>query len=99
MNKYLDIYVGTSDENWQDCLCLDIIVGSKEISVEEFPYLTGGDFLEVMGKVLNSAKLLSKELGLPIKLDFEEIQGVEVDADFDDASIRNINLLIKETLE
>ncbi len=103
MEKCLKIYVGTPEESVEDFLYLDLIVGSYEIPVDKsnqsLSGMSGEDFLEVLGDILNTACLFSAQLKLQIRLDLDEIISEAEELDFSEADIKNIHRLIKEALE
>lgn len=105
MNNYLHLYVGTADtpdDTIEDALYLDIDVAGKEIPVDKSAYisgLSGEGFLTNLERLLNLAKLLKKELHLEIRMDTDEIIEAGEEECFDERTMRNIKLLLKEVLD
>lgn len=94
----LAIYIGTPEDSVEDFLYLDLVVEGKEFPLwhSEDSINDGApeDFLDDLSKAFNLARLLSKNLGIRTRIDYEQIvQEVE---EYDDTIKRNVKHLLKE---
>lgn len=98
---HLKLYIGTSEEDWQDYIYLDLITSdgtefSLDSSEEDLDSISGDEFLTEMERICNAASLFQKELKLKLEINRDEILEAAQEHEFHAGILRNINLLIQE---
>ena len=100
---YLNVYVGTDDDSFQDYLYGDLVRGTKEVLLEcssnSLEDLSEEDFLTSLVNILELAKDWAKPLGIPVRIDTDEMIEALGGDEAPENYIRAVKRLLREFKE
>ena len=99
MNKAITLTIGTTEDAWKDRMYLDLVLDKYEVPIDnstDLIEMSGEEFVQVLGRMLNTAKLFARELNLPISISIDDFITESME-EFDEQTLRNVRALLKET--